>query len=150
MASEYLFPDFMDNPEAYDKARGFWHSLCERALIKYGQTDDWGVMPQEITPEGDAPLRDGNPIYSLINHSQLKSVVIIQQDPKLHLKWEMAAWVNIFGDEFSEPGPINEFVFTCNLTQKSVTTFEQLFEAWVQPACQSQDIQQKIKELIRQ
>ena len=147
MATEYLFPDFLENPETYDKAQSFWRSLCQQVLVKYDQAAAWEPMAQETLADGTY-VRDGNPIYSLISHQQLKSVVIIQQDPKIHLKWEMAAWVNKFGDEFSKPGPIDEFVFTCNLTQKSATTFGKLFETWIQPNCRVQDIKEKIKEVI--
>lgn len=149
MSTEYLFMKFLEIPEEFDNARKYWCSLCDRVLMKYGQSGLWKRIPQEELSGDRAQLRDCNPIHSLINFDQLKSVVIIQQDPGIHRKWEMAAWVNIFGDEFSKPGPIKELVFTCNLTQQSAATFKKLFETWIQPACQVPVIQEQIGELIK-
>lgn len=147
MSKEYLFPDFLDRPEAYEEARAFWRSLCEVVLARNRQEDEWQTFPEELSAPG-TPVRDGNPIHALINHARLKSVVIIQQDPRVHSKWEMAAWVNLFGDELSEPGPVNELVFTCNVTQKTAATFEKLFEEWIRPGCDAQTMRERIKELI--
>ena len=147
METEYLFPNFLESPEEYNAARAYWRALCGHLLSSYDQSDVWEPRTEQPSADG-TPERDGNPIYSLVNHNQLKSIVIIQQDPKIHRKWEIVAWVDKFGDEFSEPRPIDELVFACNLTHKAVNTFQRLFEAWIQPSCQVRDIEEMIEALI--
>lgn len=144
---EYLFSNFLNDVQQYRAAQAFWESLCKQILAKYDQSAAWKTWFREVELDNGSILRDGNPIYSLVNRKQAKGVTIIQQDPKIHTKWEMAAFVNTFGDEHYELGEINNLVFACNLSQESADMFEKLFEAWIQPECKLQDIEQTIKSL---
>lgn len=147
MPMEYLFPNFLNDAQQYSEAHTFWTALCERVLAKHQQSDMWKPWFEEVKLDNGSILRDGNPIHSLVNLKELKGIRIIQQDPKIHTKWETTAWVDVFGDEHYEPGPINELVFTCNLTQKSAATFEKLFEIWIQPERGVQDVEEAMRKL---
>ncbi|HEX8459087.1 MAG TPA: hypothetical protein VF656_17470 [Pyrinomonadaceae bacterium] len=144
---KHLFPNFLNDIQEYREAQAFWRAVCEKVLAKHLQSDRWKIGFHEVRLDDGSLLRDGNPIYVLVNRQDSKSVRIIQDDPKLHTKWEMASWISVSGDEHSETGAINELVFACNLTQKSADTFEKLFEAWIQPDCKPKDIEQMIKNL---
>jgi hypothetical protein len=144
---EYLFPEFLMEAEQYRKAQAFWASLCERLLVKHHQVDLWAPWLQDVKLKNGSVLLDGNPIYSLVNLKESKGVRIIQYDPKVHTKWEMSAWIDISGDVYDEPDSIIELVFTCNLTWETTGTFEKLFELWIQPECNPQDIEKLIKSL---
>jgi len=144
---QHLFPNFLNDTQEYKESQAFWEVICKRVLARHRQSDAWRLGFHEVKLDDGSFLRDGNPIYALVNPQELKGVRIIQDDPKVHTKWEMAAWVGVSGDEHSEPGPIDELVFSCNLTQKSADTFEKLFEAWIQPECKPQDIGQMVKNL---
>jgi hypothetical protein len=143
---EYLFPKFLDDAQQYRAAQAFWAALCKEVLAKHHQAEMWKPWFTEVKLDGGSILRDGNPIYSLVNPKELKGVTVIQQDPKINTKWEMTAFVNTFGDEHYEPDPINNLVFTCNLTRESASTFEKLFEVWIQPECKVQCIEEVIKD----
>lgn len=145
---KYLFPNFLNDIQQYANSQRFWENLCLKILSEHQQLDLWiawyGVG--SVTSAADnAILYEGNPIYWLDNLTQLKSVKIIQQDPKIHTKWEMAAWIHTVGDEYSKIGLMKQFVFTCNLTLEAANVFEKLFEAWIQPETDTQVIEEMIK-----
>ncbi|HEX8128205.1 MAG TPA: hypothetical protein VF527_03820 [Pyrinomonadaceae bacterium] len=144
---QHLFPNFLNDIQEYRKAQAFWKALCGQVLAKHHQSDVWRLGFHEVKLDDDSFLLDGNPIYALVNSQESKGVRIIQDDPKVHTKWEMAAWMSVSGDEHSEPGLIDELVFACNLTQNSAGTFEKLFETWIQPDSKPPAIEQLIKHL---
>ena len=142
---KYLFANFLSDIQEYRASQAFWKDLCLQILSQHQQSDWWVEKFGVEETDEKAILHEGNPIYSLVNLKQLKGVRIIQQDPKIHTKWEMAAWINISGDKYSEPGIINELVFTCNLSLKSAEVFKTLFEVWIQPESKVQTIKELIK-----
>lgn len=105
----------------------------------------WFGVENVASAADNAISYEGNPMYWLDNPTQLKSVKIIQQDPKIHTKWEMAAWIGIAGDEYSELGLMKQLVFTCNLTLEAANVFEKLFEAWLQPEVDARAMEEMIK-----
>lgn len=86
-------------------------------------------------------------MYWLVNPTRLKEVHIIQQDPKIHTRWEMAAWTNIVDDEYSKLGLTKQLVFACNLTEETANIFEKLFEVWIQTESTVSSINEMIKDL---
>ena len=144
---EYLYPNFLEDTRQYSAAQAVWRTLCEQVLDKHHQSSLWRPWFDDVKLDDGSILQDGNPIYSLVNWGELKGVTIVQHDPHVHTKWEMTAFVDMFGDEHSKPGPINNLVFTCNLSQESASAFEKLFEIWVQPEIKTQDIEKMIKNL---
>ncbi len=147
---KYLFPNFLNDVQQYAESQKFWEDLCLQILSKHTQSDlwiPWFGVEKIASAEDNAILYEGNPIYWVDNPIQLKSVKIIQQDPKIHTKWEMAAWINAVGDKHSELGLMKQLVFTCNLTLGNASVFEKLFEAWVQPEIDAQAMEEMIKSL---
>jgi hypothetical protein len=147
---KYLFPNFLVDIQQYTESQKFWEDLCLQILSKHRQSDLWipWLGAENILSAADnAILYEGNPMYWLDNPIQLKSVRIIQQDPKIHTKWEMATWIDVVGDEHSELGLIKQLVFTCNLTLETANVFEKLFEAWLQPETDAQAMEEMIKNL---
>lgn len=150
VAMRYLFPNFLIDAQQYTESQNFWEDLCLKILSKHRQSDfwiPWFGTENVVSAADNAILYEGNPIYWLDNSTQSKSVRIIQQDPKIHTKWEMATWTEVVGDKYSELGLMKQLVFTCNLTLETANVFEKLFEAWIQPETDVQAIEEMIKSL---
>lgn len=148
---KYLFPNFLNDVQQYTESQKFWEDLCQQILSRHGQSDlwiPWFGVKSVASAANNAILYEGNPIYWLDNPTKLKSVRLTQQDPKIHTKWEMATWIDVVGDEYSELGLIKQLVFTCNLTLETAKVFENLFEAWLQPETDAQAMEEMIKSLV--
>lgn len=147
---KYLFPNFLNDSQQYSDSQKFWENLCLKVLSEYQQLElwiSWFGVESIVSAAENAILYEGNPIFWLDNPTQLKSIKIIQQDPKIHTKWEMAAWIDIVGDEYSELGLMKQLVFTCNLTLETANVFEKLFEVWLLPEADAQVVEEMIKSL---
>lgn len=143
----YLFADFLKNPIEFDKAKNYWESLCKEILSQNGQLNDWrNWFENEKT---DLEVLDSFPMCSLINHNLTKGVIINQQDPSVHTKWETVAYIKNYSKDSAELWALQYLVFNCNLTQKSEAMFKKLFNAWTKPNCKEEDINKLIKDLNR-
>jgi hypothetical protein len=83
-----------------------------------------------------------------INLQQDKGILIYQQDPKIHTKWEVTAWIKEYPREGDEFWASTCVVFNCNLTRENAKIFEQILEAWIQPDCRKVEIEALIDDLI--
>lgn len=139
----YLFPSFLSDATEFESAKNFWRSLCQTVLIENDQPEDWEIWFEAET--FDIKDYDIFPIYSLVNRDKTKGVIINQQDPEIHTKWETVAYTKTSGKEDVDVWPIQYLVFNCNLTEQSGQLFKTLFDFWVQPT----NNLEKLEELIR-
>jgi len=143
----YLFPNFLSDEKEFDEAVRYWSSLCDEILSKYGQSGVWELWlnhdPATIDQDDD-----NFSIYSLISNNRKKGLIIHQQDPKVHTKWEVAAWTKEYERESDEFWASVYLVFNCNLSQKNAEVFREIFDRWVQPDCDKDKIEATITELL--
>jgi hypothetical protein len=142
----YLFPNFLTNSEEFEDARDYWHKLCQDIMSKYHEQQNWQKWLNDQINDGE--ILDNFPICSLINRGRTKGVVINQQDPEYHTKWEVSAWVKTCERQANEFWAEEYLVFNCNLTEENAQIFKGLFEAWIQPDCDRMQLEKLISEIL--
>jgi hypothetical protein len=142
---EYLFPNFLKDPAEFKDARKFWSTLCQEILIQNNQGENWEIrFESQLFENEDADIF---PIYSLINCDATKAFVIQQQDPKIHTKWEMSAYINHWDEVDWVPKPPDDLAFVCNLTEKSANVCRELFSLWIRAETSRADMNKRIEEM---
>lgn len=139
---KYLFPNFLRDKNDFEKSKGYWKSICERILSENKQSNCWEVWFENNMRDSD--LFDSLPIFSFINVEKTKAIIINQQDPRIHIKWEIVAYTKE-SDEYNSAKPLQYLVYNCNLTKKSADIFEKIFEKWVQPNYSKKKIEKFIE-----
>lgn len=141
----YLFPNFLKDPNEFENAKNYWHSLCQDVLNKNNQLIDWAVWFEDNSQILESS--DNFPIYSLINREKTKGVIINQQDPQVHTKWETVAYTKEYDRKDSDFWGSQYLVFNCNLSEKSAELFKKLFDVWIQPKTNKEELEKLIDTL---
>jgi hypothetical protein len=141
---DYLFPDFLKDPAQFKQSGAFWHALCQKILAANGREYDWVPHFGELLETDDL---DTFPIYSLTNDPAGKKVTIQQQDPAIHTKWEMTAFINNWDEVDWDPKPPDDLNFLCNLSERSAEVFEKIFNFWIEPDTTRQKMQDLLDEM---
>lgn len=143
-----LFPDFLNNKDAYVASVNLWKTICAEIIEQQAQSDNWNYGEYEMTPDNANFDMGGNPIYWLVNSEQKRGVSIIQLDPQIKTKWTISALMSSASDEFLLHGKRTELVYSCQLTEEAILKFKLLFEAWTKPECTLLKLDELIKNLI--
>ncbi len=141
---KYLFPNFLKDLSEFYESQDYWIRICQKILQNNQQQDNWQYGGEPL--QHDLSVFTSYPIVGGFNTEKTKGFTINQQDPEEHTKWEIAAYT-AESDKFSDIQPITYLEFNCNLSQKSVDIFKQLFEKWIQPGCNREEIEKLIKSI---
>ena len=118
----WLFPNSLDDPTVYAKARQHWLDLWRSTASRFDPDRRWR------TPWVENPSRDGNPIFTAVGES--REIRIIQEDPRdpddLDLDW----WLDSAEDS-TLPDGIAELVIACCPSVENTPEVERLLSDWL-------------------
>ena len=135
-----LYPDFLQQPEAYDKAERYWEALFTRLCA------DLGLMYHPFYNKQLAdgrPLRDGNPIFDAYIPERHRLVRILQHPleeagDELLSHWE-DEWPEAPEGAQYQPvdaelrgRPVPELVIDLVLTPETAARAEGLVREWLE------------------
>lgn len=126
--ADFLFPNFLADPEQYRLTEEFWLKIWEELIRDVGQFRLWKVPFYTTTFNAGQPCRDGNPISSAVDSIRRLGVRIIQFEPAGGVG-EIASWVNAFAK--GEPEEIKELVISCSLTNDTLPIARDLIRQWI-------------------
>jgi hypothetical protein len=112
-----LFPNFLRDAREYDGAQCLWQSRWQEVVNAAGQEDRWESPWLNTTFADGTPCRDGNPIFSAVNHKGRLGIRVIQQEPGKN-PHEISHWTGEFDEEGRKP--IKELVISCALTERTL------------------------------
>lgn len=141
---KYLFPNFLKDLDEFYESQTYLIHLCQKILEKNQQQNRWKIGADPL--ENDLSVFTSYPIVGGFNVEKTKGFTINQQDPREHTKWEIVAYT-AESHKFSDTQPIIYLEFNCNLSEESVNIFIKLFEKWIQPNCDKEEIEKSIKSL---
>jgi hypothetical protein len=123
--ADWLFSDFLENPETYAEAERYWIAVWEKVLGNATLDHDWQM------PWMENPLRDGNPIFTALSTFHHRGVRIIQEAPgdpdDIDLDW----WLDYVGEKDSAD-VIHELVIACCPSRQNEVEVQRLLTAWVE------------------
>lgn len=121
LADDATFPfaRFAEDAHVYRKAQTFW---CDAFADVLGNSEsDWiAWMPD--------PFRDGHPIFSRIDRSGQRGL-LVQQVPETNDRCWFKCWISPADHTGGDPGPTYLFVETF-VSEKARTYFQKLVGAW--------------------
>lgn len=120
--SEILYPNFLNDPEEYEKAASLWLIRSMDLLTQEGQDGLWQI------PWGQNTFADGNPIFSALCRSRYSGIRVLQLDPA-EGEDEFTFWLDTFAKR--EPEQVHELVIACTLTQNTLNQSLDLMHQWV-------------------
>src|ERR1700730_13122288 len=107
---QHLYSNFLSDSQAYELSEKFWKNLW-KDLSRTADLTEWK------SPWMGAPLRDGNPIFCFIFHSQGRGVHVIQHAPTAE-KVELVWWLHKFGEEGIDE-IVDQLVISCALSAEA-------------------------------
>src|SRR3954468_2614342 len=115
--ARYLMPDFLKDPQQYEKAEAVWRQAWQDLIRRTGQLDLWKTPWLRTTFVDGTPFRDGNPIFSAICPSRRLGVQVIQLEP-LQNPREITFWTDTFAE--GDPEEVNKLVIACVLSHQTL------------------------------
>jgi hypothetical protein len=126
----YIFPDFLQNPTSYDRARRLWQERIEQAARAHGQGtwEPWVQRAKEI--RGDDldlyPIADGR-------SDELDRAFSIEQHPPEDDGLTFTAWLTEFPEDWNN-FPRNALYMSLVLSEESLQLAEKLLNEWMSPS----------------
>jgi hypothetical protein len=140
----YKFKNFLSDPQVYAEAEKYWYDLFRSILATSEKKAQWKKWFDTSFLDG-TPIRDGNPIYSMVSHELRKGVRIIQDEPDPSCP-EIVAWMGTFGD-YSCEECIEELVISCVLSDETEKVARKLIYAFVVDNLPRQEMEKLIGSL---
>jgi hypothetical protein len=126
--SEYLFPNFLQDPREYELAQEFWRNKWQETLERTGKKDLWITPWFGTTFTNGTPCLDGNPIFSAVCPSRRLGIFVIQLEPSANPS-EVEVWTDTFAHR--QPEEVKELVISCVLTEETQCIALDLMHQWI-------------------
>lgn len=123
-----LFPNFLNNLDAYHQAETLWRERWDELVRRVGQEQQWATPWLTTTFADGTPFADGNPIFSAVSPERRLGVRVIQVEPAEEPR-ELSFWTDTFAE--GEPEAIEELAITCALTSQTLGDSLALLEQWI-------------------
>jgi hypothetical protein len=123
-----IYPNFLSQPQEYDKAEAVWKDRWQQLLSRAGESQLWKTPWLNSTFADGTPCRDGNPILSSVCTSRRLGVQVIQHDPKDGPD-DFVFWTDTFAE--GQPQEVRTLVISCVLNDATIQRASELLEDWI-------------------
>ena len=122
-----LFPEFMDDPEQYDRAEEYWESMWRSLVRKVRPAGPWKSPWLNVYFGNGKKMRDSNPIFSAVCKRRRLGVRILQIEPGEGPEFEYDL------DTFAKDDPemVNVLTVRCALTEEIARKAAALMTEWM-------------------
>jgi hypothetical protein len=125
--SEYLYANFLHDPEEYAQAQEFWKEQWQELISGLGEDHHWVIHSGGTFFADGTPCRDGNPIFSAVSLVRGLGIRIIQVEPNDNPR-EFGFWTDKLGEDDQA---LSELVIACVLTRETTAHAKNLITDWV-------------------
>lgn len=142
----HLFKDFLLYKDDYRRSEQLWVDLFDRVVSEHDQVDQWRSWMPTTRLDG-TQLFNGNPIFNSESSRLRRAVRIIQDSPTTIQRVEIDAWLDRF-DHAAQggPGPRDELVISCALSEEAAKVAYELLSKWVDPGTSMEGMRRFIDE----
>lgn len=144
-----LFEHFLEDENEFEGAVHHWTDLVDEVAKSLGQTGEWRRWISPYCADGKTLIdRDVMPIYDA-RSTRLNRAFRIQQHAALRgeLTPVVGAWVESYGDEWSNDMPAAELFISVVLSKESSSIVRSLLKKWMTPSTSITEMQSFVHEL---
>ena len=129
--SDFLFRNFLKDPEEYARAKDFWLKRVE-GIAPPGTWDGYAPYAAERFANG-VPFNNGNPMVTVINWRAGRAVRIVQLDPDRFGQAYKTSFgsVRLFSDALKKQIVVKEKVILLTLQESTLRSALEAMKIWL-------------------